>query len=213
MNIVSTIAKGMSLATMWFILNSLNTTNAFGQDVSKVNCRLTPSTSEKSALLSMSNLEGKRVSIIIKDEAGYNLMNEQIEGKNHYASILNLNQLKSGQYIFSYSVEGIERSSKFEIEGNSVVVMHPEKLSKFHKPLHCRITENQLDVFVDNENKEPLKVRLYDQNGNLVFSGRYNDEEASQQVKRFDLGKLATGEYKIAVLKGKNSYTGSISIN
>jgi hypothetical protein len=213
MNIVSTIAKGMSLATMWFILNSLNTTDAFGQNLSKVNCRLTPSTSEKSALLSLSNLEGKRVSLIIKDEAGYNLMNEEIEGKNHYASILNLSQLKPGQYTFSYSVEGVERSSQLAIGDSTVEVMHPEKLSKFHKPLHCRISENQLDVFVDNESKEPLKVRLYDTNGNLVFSGRYNDEDANQQVKRFDLGKLASGEYKIAVLKGKNSYTGSISIN
>ncbi|GAB4341280.1 MAG: hypothetical protein OHK0038_21000 [Flammeovirgaceae bacterium] len=161
----------------------------------------------------MSNLEGKKVSLIIKDEAGYSLMNEQIEGKNHHASILNFSKLEPGQYTFSYSVEGVERSSQLTVGENTVEVLHPEKLSKYHKPLHCRISDNQLDVFVDNESKEPLKVRLYDQTGNLVFSGRYNDQEATQQVKRFDLGKLPTGEYKIAVLKGKNTYTGSISIN
>lgn len=212
MKIATTIAKSMGLIGIWFMLNSLQTT-VFGQDLSNVHCRLTPSNSEKSALLSMSNLDGKKVNLTIKDQNGSTVLNEEIEGKNHYASILNLSKLSPGQYTFSYAVEGVERSSKITVGDSTLVVLHPEKLSKYHKPLHCRITERKVDVFADNENTESLKIRIYDQAGNLVFSAKYKDDDASQQIKRLDLSKLAAGDYVIAVLKGKNTFTGQISIN
>lgn len=212
MKIATTIAKGMSLVGIWFMLNSLQTT-VFGQNLSNVHCRLTPSNSEKSALLSMSNLDGKKVTLVIKDQTGTSVLKEEIEGKNHYASILNLNKLESGQYTFSYAVDGVERSSKLLVGDSTLEVLHPEKLSKYHKPLHCRIADRKVDVFADNENTESLKIRIYDQEGNLVFSGKYKDDDASQQIKRLDLSKLSSGEYTIAVLKGKNMFTGYISIN
>lgn len=173
-------------------------------------CKISPSSEEAKAIISLRNLEDRKVLIEIRDAEGKIVYEEHIEGKKEYAKIYNFATLKDGAYTFSYEIDGIVRTCTFNLDDNKIQLENLYKLQGFYQPVQLKLIENEALLFVDNEIKQSLAVLLFDKNGEVVYSDNFFSNEDYR--KRLNMEKLTKGEYILSVQKGNILFTEKVII-
>lgn len=175
----------------------------FSQD--SLYCRIIPSHREAKAIISFYHLNARKVILKITQEDGDVVFTESIEGKNHYAKIFNFSQMKDGDYMLSYQLEGIERSCTLSKRNELISVNNAHKLQGFYQPVQFRLTnDHQALLFVDNEVRKELTVSLLDKEGELIFFDVFNSSEDYR--KKINLRNLSKGSYTLLVQRGDLIY-------
>ena len=196
------IKKAISIGMMLMLFIGMSNTMANAQD-NGIKCSLLPATKGRKVVLTFRNLEGEEVIYRVRDTRGYVFITKTVEDKDNFAKVLNLSDLPEGEYVFSYTVNGVEKSSRFYAGKEEVTITSPTKLQGFFTPFYCKVEGKSLNVFADNEANETLKVRIYNrESGAMVFARSFNADE--DYVKKLDLAGLESGDYEVKVIKGKS---------
>lgn len=195
---LTAMKKVMFIFALLFIVGQ----TSFAQD--SVYCRIIPSPREAKAIISFHHLGARKTHVKIAQEDGETVFAETIEGKNNYVKIFNFYPLKNGEYVFSYCVDGTERSCLFSKQGETITVKNEHKLQGFYQPVQLRVIEHQALLFVDNEVKKELTVSLLDKEGELIFFDVFKSSEDYR--KKLNLQRLSKGIYTLLVQRGDLVY-------
>jgi len=146
--------------------------------------------------------EGKFVLKLIDDQGKVDINIYAENGRKVFQDKINYKKPFKKVYDFSRQEEGVYR---FEVEGDVEL-----KQQVFHSEMHLEdvyseLTENdngKVELFVRHSNV-PVKVRIEDKNGRIVYSRTYLKSSNFKQT--FDVSKLSSQELTMTV-SGRKSF-------
>ncbi len=153
---------------------------------------------QKAVVLQMNNIEaGTQISL--RDEEGKLLFKDHASS-NQYGKVFNLNQMEEGQLYLE--IENAEKLEVMSIEVTETEAsMDTEAELVIEKP-SVRISDGTMKVYF-GENESVCGMKIYDNLGSVAFK----DQVGSASMKRYDVSKLAEGQYEIQfTAKGRNFY-------
>ncbi len=153
---------------------------------------------QKAVVLQMNNIESG-TQITLKDEEGKLLFKDHTSS-NQYGKVFNLNQLEEGQLYLE--IESAEKLEVMSIEVTETkATMDAEAELVIEKP-SVKIANGNMKVYF-GENESVCGMKIYDSLGSIAFK----DQVGSAAMKRYDVSKLAEGQYEIQfTAKGRNFY-------
>lgn len=159
-------------------------------------------TDQKKAIIRVDNLvEGQKSFLKIKDKKGRLLHAETIHGQASFIRTYDFSGLTGEEYIVQVrNKEGVT-SQRFSVRAEQDEVV-------YFKPV-VRTEPGMIKVIFKNPMNSPMKLNLYDKNGQLI----YNTKVASQEVfaTGLDVSHLQNKQYSLS-LRGENyAYSKNIS--
>nr|WKN39375.1 hypothetical protein K4G66_11805 [Tunicatimonas sp. TK19036] len=187
----------MSIAT--FLLVAGNVLAADGTDT-KISVR---SLQSKKALIRIVNSTAVNQAVLrIKDQQGYVLHREVLNGEDAYMKKYDFSSLPSGEYTVEVRTDsGITEETFSLAEGNARAM--------YFKPA-IKVEPQKVSVIFQNQIDSPVSLKLFDKSGHLL----YTESVASQEkfAKGLDLSRLEAGQYSLAILGENYVYTKSIDV-
>jgi len=146
--------------------------------------------------------------LTIKDVNGLILFKELIEKSGEYTKGFDLTALPDGSYFFELEKEMQVKIMPFKVADNEVVFDKNEEYI-INKPIV--FTKDKL-VYISKLtlNKEPLKVDIYFENDDLVFSEVLEGELNLDRIYDFSTSKK--GGYKVVLRSEGRSFIKNIKI-
>ena len=162
----------------------------------------------KAVTISINNLSLDVIEISLESNEGDLLFSETAKNVTSYAKRLNLTQLQAGTYKLIIKKNLVKTIQPFELTETNVVITESERKEKFLPSIAQK--GHKLDVNVMLGNYSNIHVKIYDNEGRLVF------EDTNYVVitlnKRFDLEKLSSGIYVVEVNAGDETQYATITL-
>jgi len=144
----------------------------------------------------------------IKDQNGLLLYKELIEKSGNYSKGFDLTKLPNGDYYFELDKELEIRVIPFQVKFNIVTFAKNEE-QVINKPF-VRINGNNVFVTKLTLEQKPLKIKIYNQDSNLVFEETLDE---SQVLKRkYDFSIAERGAYRMVLLTDGRKYSKGFDI-
>jgi hypothetical protein len=154
----------------------------------------------------------KKISLIMRDlksPATYRLGNntqgtllEETIDDAEFAKIFNLQALEDGTYTFSVLTGVREVEQSFVIKGNELILNTVDR-KEFYVPTILQ-HDDHVDLVMFSNELTKLQIEIQDENGNKVFNEELNN--VVKVEKRFNLSKLAKGQYTFIVSTPNKTY-------
>lgn len=151
----------------------------------------------------------KKGSILwIKDKNGMLIYKERIEKSGDYSKGFDLTALPNGDYSFELEKETAIKIIPFQVKSN-VVLFKKEAEKLIFKPIFI---ENDGVIMVSKLIKEgnPIEVKIYFENSDLVFEEYFTDVNAIQ--RKYDFSTSIKGNYDIVIKSEGRVFSKKISI-
>ncbi|WPP48461.1 hypothetical protein [Catalinimonas niigatensis] len=159
-------------------------------------------TDQKKAIIRVANLvEGQKSFLKIKDKKGRLLHAETIHGQPSFVRTYDFSGLAGEEYIVQVRTKEGVTSQRFSVKAE-------QDEAVYFKPV-VRAEPGMIKVIFKNPMNSPMKLNLYDKNGQLI----YNTNVASQEVfaTGLDVSHLQHKQYSLS-LQGENyAYSKNIS--
>jgi hypothetical protein len=154
----------------------------------------------------------KKISLIMRDlkspttyRLGNNtqgtLLEETIDDAE-FAKVFNLQALEDGAYTFSVLTGVREVEQNFVIKGDELT-LNPVERKEFYVPTILQ-KDDHVDLAMFSNELTKLQIEIQDENGNKVFNEELNN--VVKVEKRFNLSKLAKGQYTFIVSTPNKTY-------
>ncbi len=165
--------------------------------------------------MEVSALEGRKFSlkltglnggaaIRLMDAYGETLLSEDVDrAEKKYGKIFNLARLTQGEYLLVVSMNQKEVRQGLEINNRGEVVISPDDRQVYLVPT-IRLGEEYVDVNWFNGKASDMKVEVQRANGEVVFEEDL--EEVTQVGRRYNVSKLAEGDYVFIVRTPYNAH-------
>ncbi|WP_117881854.1 hypothetical protein [Aureibaculum luteum] len=145
----------------------------------------------------------------IKDVNGIILYKETIKVSGDYSKKFDLTSLPDGNYIFELDKDFEIKSIPFNVKRN-VVDLNIENKSVIFKPAMV-LENNRLRIQKTILNSEKgLNIKIYFENGDLVHSEKFNNEELIN--KTYDFSKSLKGKYKVLLSTEDRTFVKEINL-
>lgn len=120
--------------------------------------------------------------------------------KAEYKGIYNLSELQDGSYTLSVNSGDARISRNIEIKDKELAFSDPV----FGNIPVFSLNKRQLDISFLNNQLEDVSVQIF-RNNSLVYSTQLGDGLVVQN--RYDLSRLPSGDYRVYLVTGNDSYT------
>jgi hypothetical protein len=175
--------------------------NANVIDNPKANTGLALMKSEKGFRVFYKGSKAGNVKVTISNARGESIFQETLKNVESFIRPYNLSSITEGDYMIEISSPEGKQIEKFSYTKNKV-----EKLMNL---LHVKDSDGKYMLMVANKNgNDHLKVNIYDQKYNLVYSG--NEEITGDFAKVYDLKSL--GKNFLFEVKDGNGETQTLSL-
>lgn len=165
--------------------------------------KIIPSRVEASVALYLSNLNGQRVELSIKDANGEFIHKKRINNENAFAKLYNLSDLTNGNYSFGIETEDRILSNPFVIIDKKIVLVSEEDKERL-KPV-VDLEDRLLKVSVDlNSEVSDLEIIMMDDYDNVIYENSMS--YLNNMTKRYDLTALENGTYTVKVIIEDDPY-------
>ncbi len=162
----------------------------------------------KAVTITINNLSLDVLEISLESNDGDLLYSETAKNVTSYAKRLNLTQLQAGTYKLTIKKNLVKTIQPFELTETNVIMTESERKEKFLPNIVQK--GHKLDINVMLGNYSNIHVKIYDNEGRLVF------EDTNYVVitlnKRFDLNKLSSGIYIVEVNAGDETQYATITL-
>jgi len=154
------------------------------------------SSSDESIIVSLNVLNKEKTELKLVNTTGEILYRKKLENESNYNLALNLKNLTAGKYKLIVS-----RSTKTFYQDIRITKNNEILLSEMKLELKPVITKDENSFSVTNPNGVIKSVNLTNENGELVYTKKYNDDssKSSQNIK-YNLKQVKeTGTYYVRI--------------
>ena len=158
----------------------------------------------RAVTVSITNIQNGDVKVSLENVQGQVFYEEAVSKTPRYSKKLMLSQLENGAYRLVVIRNFSKTVQPFAITDNGVTMNAADLKEKLLPVVHQK--GNSVDVSYLSEVLTDVSVRIYDNEGKLVFED--TKPNVTQFAKRFDLTKLSGGAYVMEVRAGdETQYT------
>lgn len=146
------------------------------------------------------------VKVVLRDLSDFTLHSETVNTSNIRSRKYNLRNLPDGDYIFEVHEPMKIVEKKIRVQGRAIQMIDE---TIYFKP-STFLKGNTLGVNVLALNKD-VKVRIYDADGNTVYSAEMKSEPYVAQL--YNLEKMDRGDYLVNISIDNHLFSESFSLN
>lgn len=157
---------------------------------------------QKKATIQISNLDEARKSFLkIKDNRGRLLHSETIHNQSSFTRTYDFSNLKGEKYI-------VEVRTKEGVASQTFNVKAKKDRKVYFKPV-IKTEKDVIKVVFKNPMSDPLSLRLYDANGQVVYTAKVPSQEVFSTG--LDVSKLRSKQYKLSIWNSDYVYSKNIN--
>lgn len=132
--------------------------------------------------------------------------NEKVSAKSSISRTYDLNELPDGTYFLE--AETALKIARYEIKvSNNSAILSNKAVSEVYKPVLVT-KDGKVSVNIQNTEKTPVSVTIYDAQDNEVYKGNLSGANAA---KTFDISKVATESYTFVMTYDNKTFTETIA--
>ncbi len=167
---------------------------------------------EKKAVIRVASLPGEALAVLkVKDQNGRVLYTENIRKNQAYAKRYDFSKLPAGKYAVEIKNGKEVSEQSFSLDSNQLMVKSGTEITAGYIKSVVDVEPNLVKVLVQNNKLANLTLRLYDVHGKILHEETVRPEETV--IKGFDLTKVGTGRYSIAITGDGYQYVKNIENN
>lgn len=168
--------------------------------VEKPKMNVIPVTTDR-AMVSIENENPAQFEVSIEAENGDLVYYKQSENPiTDYRKVFDFTDLEAGNYVLNLKVNDTSVSNEFSVSHKGIVI--GEKKMRYAPYFNYK--EDVLQLSYLNFDKEPLKLKFYDENG-LVYQTELGRD--FNIATGYDLSKLENGSYTVVLSSFDNEFT------
>ena len=175
----------LSTATFANTENPINDNSQVSVEVEEANTAL---------ILKMTNLEELPTTVFLKDDNNTTVFTKKMKATSSIALRLDLSQITKGEYTLHIKRDQKSFIQDITIDANGSVTVG--EMTTWVKPT---LTEKANKFVVSNPNASVKSVKMYDVEGNLIYTKRYGKDEAAAANVAFNLAQVEKGNYTVIV--------------
>jgi len=145
-------------------------------------------------------------SLIIKDLNGVILYKESFKESGLYSKAFDLTNLPDGSYFFEHEKDLEIKIIPFNVKSNTVT-FEKVKETIIYKP-HVRIKNNYVFITKLALNKEPLDVKIYSEDNQLIYSEKITNTKTIGKVYKILLNR----NYRLVLKSNGRAYYKNIRL-
>ena len=149
-------------------------------------------TEEKTAIVSLADIEGKQVSLSVEDEYERVIYySAYVKNTADFTRLFDFSLLEDGNYVIVVKWENEIRKQPISIKDQKVVV---KELIKMEEPLF-RVTGDDLLIFFNNKTEQKFVISIAGEDG-VFFTDNSQEKDFA---RKYNLSQLPEGTYNISV--------------
>ena len=149
-------------------------------------------TEEKTAIVSLAEIEAKQVSLSVEDEnESVIYFSTYVTNTSDFTRVFDFSLLEDGNYVIVVKWDSEIKKQPISIEGNTVTVKESVKVEK---PLF-RVKGDDLLIFFNNKTEEEFVVSIAGDEG-IFFTDNAQEKDFA---RKYNLSRLPAGSYDITV--------------
>jgi len=172
----------------------------------KLNIEIDSETS-KIVSISLTEIDAEEV-FYIKDLNGVILFSENLVKSPTYTKVFNLSSLPNGLYFVESRTETRILSTPFALSNDSISLVN-ESAKAYLAPEIIK-EANHIKVLVRNDNKVPVTIDIYDDEGILL--SRIEENRNSIVYGHYDVSKLKKDKIVVSVSEGDYSFVKEVEL-
>lgn len=206
--------KNFLVFVLAIALTLVNTTQTIARSVERnyvlagTTVKISADENVKAVIVNINNIQNDVVKVTLEGNDGTVLFTEEVSKVGRFAKKLNLSQLESGSYKLIVRKNLTKTIQPFDLTDTGVQLNENERKEKFLPAIFQR--GNMVDVNCLASNYTNVYVRIYDNEGRLVFENA--NYVVFQVQKRFNLSNLPAGAYVVEVVAGDEIQYATINL-
>lgn len=206
--------KNFLVFVLAIALTLVNTTQTIARSVERnyvlagTTVKISADENVKAVTVNINNIQNDVVKVTLEGNDGTVLFTEEVSKVGRFAKKLNLSQLESGSYKLIVRKNLTKTIQPFDLTDTGVQLNENERKEKFLPAIFQR--GNMVDVNCLASNYTNVYVRIYDNEGRLVFENA--NYVVFQVQKRYNLSNLPAGAYVVEVVAGDEIQYATINL-
>ena len=206
--------KNFLVFVLAIALTLANTTQTIARSVERnyvlagTTVKISADENVKAVTVNINNIQNDVVKVTLEGNDGTVLFTEEVSKVGRFAKKLNLSQLESGSYKLIVRKNLTKTIQPFDLTDTGVQLNENERKEKFLPAIIQR--GNMVDVNCLASNYTNVYVRIYDNEGRLVFENA--NYVVFQVQKRYNLSNLPAGAYVVEVVAGDEIQYATINL-
>ena len=206
--------KNFLVFVLAIALTLVNTTQTIARSVERnyvlagTTVKISADENVKAVIVNINNIQNDVVKVTLEGNDGTVLFTEEVSKVGRFAKKLNLSQLESGSYKLIVRKNLTKTIQPFDLTDTGVQLNENERKEKFLPAIIQR--GNMVDVNCLASNYTNVYVRIYDNEGRLVFENA--NYVVFQVQKRYNLSNLPAGAYVVEVVAGDEIQYATINL-
>ncbi|OHX68036.1 DUF3244 domain-containing protein [Flammeovirga pacifica] len=164
----------------------------------------------KSVEISINNMEGAEVQLMIKDANENIVVKRDINNESKYKATLDFSTLSVGKYTFIMNFEGNHLIRNFFITPDKNAILMSYTLTSHQSNLSLSVEFDKLLLTIGNEVNGPVKLALYNNKNVTIFDQKFI--AGAKNLKKIDLSSFPEGTYRAVLTVEGNKYSDSFTI-
>jgi hypothetical protein len=165
------------------------------------------SSESESVSLNLGNVGSSVISIKIVNEAQEAILKETVKNKPNFLKKYDVATMPSGHYTMIITKENSRITQPFSVQKGVLSLSETDRKVKYFPAFYFKNGNMDINVFLGYYGT--ITVNVLDEDGNKVFSQKNDNIEVLH--KRYNMGQLACGTYKVEVVAGDEAFNYLIS--
>jgi hypothetical protein len=165
------------------------------------------SSSTGSVSLNLSNVGSQAISVKIMNDNQETIVTEQVESKANFFKKYDVTTMPSGHYTMIITKENSRITQPFSVQKGTLSLSETDKKVKYFPAVYFKNDNIDVNAFLGYYGT--ITVNILDEDGNKVFSQKNENVEVLH--RRYNMGQLACGTYKVEVFAGDEAFNYLIS--
>jgi hypothetical protein len=165
------------------------------------------SSASEAVSLNLGNVGSNVISVKIVNEAQEAILKETVKNKTNFFKKYDVATMPSGHYTMIITKENSRITQPFSVQKGVLSLSETDKKVKYFPAFYFKNDNMDVNVFLGYYGT--ITVNVLDDEGNKVFSQKHENVEVLH--KRFTVGELPYGTYKVEVVAGDETFNYLIS--
>lgn len=192
--------KTMKFFAAFALVATLSTQTLFANDLPFDDVIISSAT--EAVTVNLGNVDSRTISIKIVNDAQETIYAENVKNKSHFLKKYVMTKIPSGDYTMIITKENSRITQPFSVQKGVLSLSEMDKKVIYFPNVFFK--ENTMDVNAFLGYYGTIKVNILDVEGNKIFSQK--NEHVVNLHKRYNLGELPSGTYKVEVVSGDETF-------
>jgi hypothetical protein len=160
------------------------------------------SSASESVSLNLGNVGSNAISVKIVNEAQKAILEETVKNKPDFFKKYDVATMPSGHYTMIITKDNSRITQPFSVQKGVISLSEKDKKVKYFPAFYFKNGNVDVNVFLGYYGT--ITVNVLNEEGNKVFSQK--NDNVSVLHKRYNMGQLARGTYKVEVFAGDEAF-------